>query len=435
MTQILRLRASEVIVPANRQRGEFDGEKLSELMESISKNGLLHPIVVRDGNTLVVGERRLRAVANLEGLGEGIRFGTELWEAGYIPAVDFGSLDALQAEEAEFEENIRRVDLTVQERIAATGRLADLRRRQSELLGRPVPTVVSLAEEIRGSSDGRYREDTRRELILSQHLDKPEIAKAKTLDEAWKALKRSEQGERNVELARRVGATFSASQHVLVKDEAVRWMNQQKEEQFDVICTDPPYGMGAHSFGDADGRLVSQTHQYDDSYGSWKSLMGNCSLHWYRIAKPQAHLYVCCDIDRFAELKGILDEVGWECHRTPIINIKKDGSRVPWPQHGPQRKWEIILYAMKGRKPVNKIYPDYMETLGDDNLGHGAQKPVSMYLNLLTRSVVPGNRVLDPFAGTGTLALACHELKCYATMVEQDENYYGIALKRLEALK
>lgn len=432
--QILRLKVSEVTVPENRQRREIDGEKLSELMESIQRNGLLHPIIVRDGNILVVGERRLRAFANLEGLGESIRFGSESWAPGTIPAVDFGSLSPLAAEEAELEENIRRVDLSVQEKISATGRLASLRREQSKLLGRPLPSVAEIAEEVRGSGRGRQHEDTRRELILSQYLDKPEIAKAKSLDEAWKALKRGEQVQRNIELAARVGDTLRASSHVLIKADAIEWMKAQQSEQFDVICTDPPYGMGAHNFGDADGRLVSQTHAYDDSVEAWRSLMGVCAKEWYRLGKGQAHLYVCCDIDRFQELKNILSDEGWECHRTPIVNIKKDGSRVPWPQHGPQRKWELVLYAMKGRKPVTKIYPDYMETLGDDNLGHGAQKPVSMYLNLLTRSVAPGDRVLDTFAGTGTLGVACHQLKCYATMVEKDENYYGIALKRLGGL-
>lgn len=404
-------------------------------MESILRNGLLHPIVVRNGDTLVVGERRLRAIANLEGLGEGIRFGTDRWAPGEIPAVDFGSLDALAATEAELEENVCRVDLTVQEKIAATGRLADLRRKQSQLLGQPLPSVVSLAEEIRGSSLGSNHEDTRRELVLSQHLDNPEVAKAKSLKEAWKALTRSEQADRNIELARTVGATFSAARHLLVKDEALKWMASQEKEQFDVICTDPPYGINASDFGDSDGRLVYQTHSYDDSPESWRTLMEGCAREWFRVAKAQAHLYVCCDIDRFVDLKNILMDEGWEPHRTPIVNIKRDGSRVPWPHWGPQRKWELVLYAMKGKKPVTKIYPDFLETLGDDNLGHGAQKPVSLYIDLLRRSVVPGDRVLDSFAGTGTLAVACHQLKCYATMVEQDENYYGIALKRLEGLK
>ena len=81
------------------------------------------------------------------------------------------------------------------------------------------------------------------------------------------------------------------------------------------------------------------------------------------------------------------------------------------------------------------IYPDVIETHGDDNLGHGAQKPVELYVNLLKRSVRPGDAVLDCFGGTGTVLPAAHELQCRATYVEKDENCYGIALKLLGELK
>lgn len=424
------------MIPEYRQRGEISGEDLSKLMDSISQNGLIHPIVVRDGSTLVVGQRRLRAISNLEALGGSYRFAQETWEAAFVPAVDFGALDPIAAEEAELEENCCRVDLTLQERIAAVGRLAGLRRRQAEILGRPVPTLDEITREVRpGDHQTRADELTRRELILSSHLSNPEVAKAKSLKEAWDALKRSEQVTRNIELARTVGLSYGKDAFRLVNQECVAWMKEQPAEQYDVILTDPPYGINAQDFGDADGRLRSQTHIYDDSPESWRKLMTECSVLWYRIAKPQAHLYICADIDNFVELKDILAEDGWEVHRTPIINYKKDGSRVPWISWGPQRRYELVLYAMKGKKPVTRIYPDVIETIGDDNRGAGAQKPVALFSNLLVRSVRAGDNILDTFAGTGTIFAAAAEHKCYATGIERDENYYGVALKRLEELE
>ena len=222
---------------------------------------------------------------------------------------------------------------------------------------------------------------------------------------------------------------------MLIQADCLEWLREASANQFDVILTDPPYGMGADSFGDAGGRLVSQTHLYEDTPQAWESLIGALGAHWYRVAKEQAHLYICCDIDGFHYARDWLERVGWWVHRTPFVNFKRDGSRVPWPQHGPQRKWELVLYAVKGRKPVTRIYPDVIETHGDDNLGHGAQKPVELYTNLLQRSVRPGDSVLDCFGGTGTILVACHALQCKATCIEQDANYYGIAAKRLQALK
>lgn len=433
--QILKLQLSQVTIPSYRQRREIDGEKLAELINSIEKSGLLQPIVVRDGGVLVAGERRLRAISNLEGLGAGIKFGGELWEPGFIPGVDIGTLDPLAAAEAELEENVCRVDLSLQERISATGRLADLRREQAKLLGRALPTVGEIALEVRGSNVGASNENTRRELILSQHLDNPEVAKAKTLDEAWKAHTRAETAERDKAHAQRVGSTYDKGRLRLIQADCTKWMIEQAGDQFDVIVTDPPYGINAQDFGDADGRLQAQTHTYDDSPEAWRKLMGICAEQWYRLAKPQAHLYVCCDIDRFVELKHILDDEGWDCHRTPIVNYKRDGARVPWISWGPQRKYELILYAMKGRKLVTRIYPDVIETLGDDNLGHGAQKPVALYSNLLQRSCKAGDKVLDTFCGTGTVFAAAFALKLEAVGVEADERYYGVAAKRIEELK
>ena len=109
--------------------------------------------------------------------------------------------------------------------------------------------------------------------------------------------------------------------------------------------------------------------------------------------------------------------------------------RAPWPEHGPQRKYETILYAVKGKRPTLKLAPDVLDFPPDSNLGHAAQKPVALFEELLRRSVQPGNSVLDPFMGSGTIFAAAHVLKCRATGLELDQASYGIAVKRIEGLK
>jgi DNA modification methylase len=202
---------------------------------------------------------------------------------------------------------------------------------------------------------------------------------------------------------------------------------------FDIILTDPPYGIGADSFGDAAGKLATIDHQYDDSEHAFRELMVECEFRFDRLAKEAAHLYLCCDIDQFLWLKGLFSQ-SWNVFRTPLINIKSGGGRVPLPEHGPRRCYETILYAYRGDRRVNAIYPDVIYTQGDDNLGHGAQKPVALFGDLLKRSARAGDTVLDPFAGTGTIFSAAHSLRCLATGIEREANYYGIAAKRLGEL-
>jgi len=85
---------------------------------------------------------------------------------------------------------------------------------------------------------------------------------------------------------------MSASKHVKRQDAV-------DAERFDVILTDPPYGIDAQDFGDAGGRLVSQTHEYSDVGGeAWETLMLEFARQSFRIAKAQAHAYICCDIDK-----------------------------------------------------------------------------------------------------------------------------------------
>lgn len=95
----------------------------------------------------------------------------------------------------------------------------------------------------------------------------------------------------------------------------------------------------------------------------------------------------------------------------------------------------MVVYAVKGNRPATRLYPDVLTYPADENLGHAAQKPVGLYADLLQRTVLPGDTVLDPFAGSGPIFPAAQALHVTATGVEQDAASYGIALERLQALK
>lgn len=421
-------------VPSDRQRREFEPQAMQDLADSIIRIGLMQPIVVRYDElrnaSLVAGERRLRALVDLGAIGASVRFNGASLKPGEVPTIDIGELSEERLFEAELEENIRRAALTWQEEASARAALHELRRRQS-----PGHTVQQTAIEVFGKSDGGYQDDKlRKQITVAAFLSDPDVARAKDAKEAYKILERKEQVKENVKLATLVGESYGAHSHTLLKGDCLEVMAGLPDHSFDVICTDPPYGMGADSFGDAAGKLTTITHGYDDSLASFEMLMIDCAMHWNRIAKPSAHLYICCDIDQFPWLRKLLSDSGWSVFRTPLINVKQNSGRVPLPEHGPRRTYETILYAFRGRKRVTGIYPDVITSSGDENLGHGAQKPVALIADLLKRSVKPGDRVLDPFAGTGTIFPAAHAHRCYATGIERDDNSYGIAAARLAAL-
>lgn len=435
---------NDLCISDNRQRREFKPEQIVELANSITTNGLLHPLVIRevDGKKiLVAGERRLKAMQYVWAFGEKVRCGKGVYEEHELPCISIGELSDLDAFEAELEENIRRADLTWQERATATSELAELRRLQAEKRGEPLPTVNSLAVEIHGGlasdptqASGSATDSVRKEIIVSKFLDDPDVAKAKSADDAFKIIKRKEETRKNAERAVSVGATLTASSHTLLRGDCLDILPTLAAESFDIILTDPPYGIDAHEFGDSGG-MTPGAHFYDDSYETWAKLMVAFSIEAYRVAAADAHAYVFCDIQNFVILRGVMAEAGWKPFRTPIIYVNPSASRAPWPEQGPQRKYQVCLYAVKGSKTCTRLYGDVVTVSSDPNLGHMAQKPVALYEDLLRRSARPGDRVLDPFAGSGPVFPAAHGLKCIATGIELNDAAAGICVKRLEGLK
>ena len=448
---MLILPIADLTISPDRQRREFDPEALEELGTSIQKLGLLHPIVVRESSEgkyrLVAGERRLRAITQIYDLWEEtIRCDGEQIPFRHVPCLSLGELTPLEAEEAELDENLRRKDLTWQEHAAALKRLHMLREAQADAHNLSVQraedrqshSVTKLATEVLGRSDGAFRDAIRKELIVADHLDNPEVAKAPTVAEAFKVLKQQEQRTKNEALAKEVGASMDSDFHTILQGNSLDLLTSPDfQSRFDVICSDPPYGMNAHQFGDAAGRMSvgsGITHQYDDSYENWQSLMSALIPRLFACAKPQAHMYLFCDFDRFHELKVLCQAAGWYVFRTPLVYFKTGGGRVPLPEAGPRRCYELVLYAIKGKKPVTHIYPDVIQAAADSQESHGAQKSVAVFQNLLQRSCNPGDTILDPCAGTGTTALAAHNLKCRATCIEQSPEYFGVMVKRVQAL-
>lgn len=445
--KIYSIAGSDIIIEPGRQRKIFDPAAVVDLSASISESGLIHPIVVRMSGSdtiLVAGERRLKAMEYLWSLGEKVSCGEYDFDEGYAPCLYLGEIDPIDAYEIELEENIRRENISWQDRAQATVRLLALRNAQATADGSDPLTHIDLAKELAGVSAetpsaeiGPKTESVREDLIVARSLNDAEVAKAPSKAEALKIIRRKEENQRNAQLARTVGATFSSSLHTLLQGDCLSILPTLPGGSFDLILSDPPYGIDAQDFNNSGNMVVGDGgHFYDDSHDNWIHLMAELAREVDRLSKPSAHMYLFCDIDRFHALRDFIGASGvWKCFRTPLIWHNPGGMRAPWPDAGPQRKYQVILYANKGKRPVTRLLGDVLSYSNDTNLGHPAQKPVLLYQDLLRRTIRPGDSVLDPFAGSGTIFPAAHGLKVKATGIELDEAAAGIAAKRLKELK
>lgn len=434
------LQIADIIVREDRYRREFEPDALSDLGEDIAEHGLYHAVVVRDtpsGCELVAGERRYRAILGLAEFGVRFQYDSRLVPIDCIPTVTLGEIPEFDARAIQALENIRREDFTWQERELAVADLHLLRSQQAATKG-GIQTLAATAAEIAGRAPKSIEIEAvpnvstgtpqvRRALIIAEHIKDPEVAAAKTAKEALKVIERKETTRHNIELAARVGIKPLATRHTIRQGSANSVMAEMEGSFFDCILTDPPYGIGAQSFGEQ----ADISHNYDDSPETWQPLLQESARQWFRLAKPQAHAYVFMDLRRWTQLAQFMANAGWEVWPLPLFWIK-NGGMLPRPEFGPRRTYEAILYAIKGGRKVTGIFADTIVCPAEPNKVHGAQKPVAVYCGLLQRTIKPGDKILDSFCGSGTIFPAANRMHCYATGVEQDAASYGIAYGRME---
>lgn len=430
---------SSIAILENRQRRTFDPSAITELADSIQSHGVFHPPVVRPAlpseapylYALVAGERRLRAMTELLSIGATIECDGKEGAQDEVPVTLIKDLSPLELREAELEENTRRVDLSWQELATATAELHALRAEQAALSGN-THTYQDTAAEILGKTKGKDSlgatpSKVAASVILSRHMADPEVAKAKTEKEAMKVVERKLQKEHFRKLAENFDLQNTACPHTLMQGSMLERSCELPSNTFQVLLTDPPYGIDADSFGEQSGT----GHNYSDSEEYFNELTQFLAVEAYRVCTEQAHAYVFCDPRRFAFIEQQFTLAGWDVWPIPLI-WKKSTGMLPRPEHAPRRTYEMILYAIKGNKRVLQVKGDVIDVPSVRDLKHGAQKPVALYTDLLSRSCSPGDKVIDFFAGSGTIFPAANAMKLIATGIELSSDNANICRLRME---
>lgn len=455
----------KIIILEDRQRQEFDPKALLELAQSIRDHQMLTPIslVSMDKPELVAGERRIRAVDALHKKGRVIRFNEMEVPVGTIPVVFTGSLTKLQAEELELAENFHRANLTWQEEAKAIQRLTALRMEQhkEDPVNVPAPTVATIAEETKASSKDKIYTNQK----VARHLDDPDVSKAKNLREAAKIIARKDK-EKKIQAAA-AGIDVSASLHTLFHGDCRDFTRTLEDGSISVIVTDPPYGIDMHKDQSWDGTR----HEYDDTENYVFNLFEELIPLWTQKTAKEAHLYIFCDYSKFEKIKALLlcaryneemelefkpefmrialqeffgikedtmlrdnwddwtarTQPVWDVMYFPMIWDKGNVASYPRPDHWPRKSYECILYAIKGDKKHNKLDLAVKNIPQIQNQDHPAGKPMALYRELLGRSAIPGDNVLDNFVGQGNFFRACNELKLYGYGSELSDKYIALA--------
>ena len=192
----------------------------------------------------------------------------------------------------------------------------------------------------------------------------------------------------------------------LLHGDCMAYMAALPDKAFDLAIVDPPYGIGASSGAGRSGRLKFEAgdKRWDD--------------------KPPSPEY-------FAELFRVSKEqVIWGGN---YFTLRPSRGFVVWDKGETMygRDFSECEQAWVSRDCCARIFK-FSPTQPDRF--HPTQKPVALYRWLLHHYAKPGWRILDTHLGSGSSAIAAHEMGFDFVGIEIDADYIAAARKRFDMM-
>lgn len=193
-----------------------------------------------------------------------------------------------------------------------------------------------------------------------------------------------------------------------------------------LMATDPPYGvnyepdwramMGAGKAGRALGVVLNDDQA--DWRAAWMLFPGNIAYVWHGALNGslvEASLRAAGFVPRSQIIwdKGrlIISRGHYHWRHEPCWYAVRKGKTANW--QGDRR--QVTVWAIPHRKSES---------------GHSTQKPVEVMRRAMLNHTVVGDRVYDPFLGSGTTILAAEELGRICHAIELSPEYCDLAVRR-----
>lgn len=444
--QIIPLSSIQV---RKRQRSEIPESHLKGLRESILNVGLLHAPVAWLDNVadvpvwvLTTGECRFRTIERLAKEKIAFNFGDQRIEPGFCPIVPLKEAVESLAFEAELDENVRRLDLTWQDRARAYADLHTMRLAQNpkhtladtkaELVELRAPSLATGAPMTTANTNSK---ELREALTIAEHLGNEAVQKARNPSEAMQIILRQEEAKINAALiARSLREKPTASNFNLIHGDLEDELPKIADGTVDLTIADPPYGISASTGGFRQRAAVH--HNYEDTPELAKRLLQTILTEAFRYSKPMANIFVFGDIDNFPFFKTTAANLGWVPFRRPLIWQKSPSEGMaPWGGSGPRITTEFLFYATKGQRGMIASPIDVFDDrrVPRNIRIHGAEKPVDLMKKLIECTTMPGDLVLDPCMGSGSSIVACRELRRSGIGIEKSREYFDHAYSNVHS--
>lgn len=194
-----------------------------------------------------------------------------------------------------------------------------------------------------------------------------------------------------------------ASNFRLTLGDAVTWLRALPAGSVDAVITDPPYeSLEKH-------RAIGTTTRLKHSKASsndWFAIFPNARFpelftEVYRVLKKNAHFYLYCDPETMFVAKPLAEAAGFKFWK-PLI---WDKQRIGMGYHY-RARYECILFFEKGKRKLNDLGMADVISAPRVFGGYPAEKPPVVSEALIRQSTEPGELVIDPFMGSGSVGVA-----------------------------
>lgn len=404
---------SIVVLRTERQRREL--RNIEELAESIFRLGLIHPIVIDENNVLIAGERRLTACKQLG------------WT--HIPTQLESSLDQNKHIAIELEENIKRVDITWQERALAMHKFLELRRSEEG----PGFSQAKAAEEL-----GLATSIVSRNILVAKALTEGDerVVNADKFSTAFNIVERNnvrKQASAEALVVNKVKEKLSLPDEPLPEPEVKvpplknedfhEWAAAYSGQPFNFIHCDFPYGVGMHKSDQGAGQEFGE---YADSPDVYWALLETLRMSMSNVVADSAHLMFWFSMDYYQRTFDLLTEMGWRVNPFPLVWVKSDNTGIiPDANRGPRRIYETAFFASRGDRPIVGAKANAFSHPGRDKSIHMNEKPVPMLKHFMGMFVDEYSFVLDPTAGSANALKAAEALGAGRVLgLEKDPEFF-----------
>ena len=235
--------------------------------------------------------------------------------------------------------------------------------------------------------------------------------------------------------------------------DCVKLMRLMPAESVDAVFADPPYRLSTGGVTVKSGRLAPvDKGAWDRSLGSFEEDHA-FNVRWLRearrILKSDGTLWVSGTHHIIFSLGYALQSLGFR-----VINsvVWEKPDPVPNALHTAfTHAHETLIWASKGRRARHTFNYDLVNspdptaqvgsvwripTVPKREKSHGhhpTQKPLRLVRRALLASTREGQLVFDPFAGSGTTAVAAKELNRSFVGAEKEKGYAALAGRRIAA--